>query len=884
MDYRRNILSVSLMVMAAALFGAPAVRAQDGAADDKGVDSGNYNIQQSVEFGYRANWVNGNDDTYDTFVNLGPGVRLFDYTLDMRSLNHQGLLFDNLHFSNFGYGGDPNDVSRLHIDKNKWYDFNVLFRRDKNFWDYNLFVNPLNPATPNPVGSETTGCIVSGPTTAHPGIPAYCSNPAISENNSPHALDLVRRMQDYDLKLFPQSRVSFRLGFSHDRDQGPGFFTTDSGTVPDFPEMYSYTTNAYRAGVDFRILPRTTFSFDEFLTYFKQDNTVTANPVATPSQFPYQLLNGTPEDPGIVWSTQTPAEALPCATPFSTTTTTPFTVTPTCNGFLSYSQVGRPRNDMPTERFRFQSDYFDRFHMEGSAGYSTSDNEIPDFDEILNGWTSRTATRESTTAGPADAKRVSVDADWTGIYEVNDKFRIQDSFRYDNWRIPGFWATYETNLFGAAGAAGSGMLLPFSLFNQSSPTTATTFATLCPAAPYSQAGCPLHTSSSGADVTNELAYQFLGQNLKTNTFELLYDFTKRLNGRIGYEYTNRTIAQMSDTFDVGETYFPGGGGTAANYYLAARGDCALVSGVLPAGCTLNADGSITEGSPTNPVPEAGNDATRQLTTINEHLLVAGLDYRPIDSLKITSDFQFGYNDAAFTRIDPRQVQTYEVHATYTPKPWATIDGEVQIHENRDNVETVDNLEHDRTYSFTTMLMPNQRVTIDFGYSYWDVYTQSNICFNYSISYANPTPPPTTLPASTSPPGVATTPCTIPNASVGAAGLDALSTYASTDHFVHGGLMWKPTKRVTASVGYAGSFVRGSTIFLNPLAPSGTLDYNYQSPYGSIVIDVYKGFSYKVAWNYYGFNEKGNTNPFGLAAIPLQDFNGSTATFAFRYAF
>ena len=241
-------------------------------------------FQQSVEFGYRANEVNGNEDTYDTFVNLGPGVRLFDYTLDMRSLNHQGLFFDNLNFSNFGYGGDPNDVSRLHIDKNKWYDFHVLFRRDKNFWDYNLFANPLNPAAPNPVGSETTGCIVSGPTTAHPGLPGYCSNPAIAQNNSPHSLDLVRRMQDYDLTLLPQSRVRFRLGFSHDRDQGPGFFTTDSGTVPDFPENYSYTTNAYRAGVDFRILPRTTISYDQFLTYFKQDNVVTENPAATPGQ------------------------------------------------------------------------------------------------------------------------------------------------------------------------------------------------------------------------------------------------------------------------------------------------------------------------------------------------------------------------------------------------------------------------------------------------------------------------------------------------------------------------------------------------------------------------------------------------------------------------
>ena len=182
-----------------------------------------------------------------------------------------------------------------------------------------------------------------------------------------------------------------------------------------------------------------------------------------------------------------------------------------------------------------------------------------------------------------------MNADWSGVYAVTDKFRIQDSFRYDNWRIPGFWATAETNIFGGAGSGQVGLALPLSLFNQVSPATAATFAALCPAAPYSQAGCPLHTSSSGADVTNELAYQFLGQNLKSNTLELQYDFTKRLSGRIGYEYTNRSIAQMSDTFDTGETYFPGGGGTAANFYLAARGDCALVSGALPAGCTLNAD-------------------------------------------------------------------------------------------------------------------------------------------------------------------------------------------------------------------------------------------------------------------------------------------------------
>ncbi|MGA7380263.1 MAG: hypothetical protein WBX03_05385, partial [Terriglobales bacterium] len=56
--------------------------AQNGPGETKGLDAGNYNIQQSIEAGYRSTWINGNTDTYDTFVNLGDGLRLFDYTLD----------------------------------------------------------------------------------------------------------------------------------------------------------------------------------------------------------------------------------------------------------------------------------------------------------------------------------------------------------------------------------------------------------------------------------------------------------------------------------------------------------------------------------------------------------------------------------------------------------------------------------------------------------------------------------------------------------------------------------------------------------------------------------------------------------------------------------
>jgi hypothetical protein len=49
----------------------------------------------------------------------------------------------------------------------------------------------------------------------------------------------------------------------------------------------------------------------------------------------------------------------------------------------------------------------------------------------------------------------------------------------------------------------------------------------------------------------------------------------------------------------------------------------------------------------------------------------------------------------------------------------------------------------------------------------------------------------------------------------------------------------------------------------------------------------------MAWNYYGFDIAGSQFPAGLAlsasnasqpSLRLQNFNGSTATFSFRYAF
>ena len=113
-----------------------------------GENWGGYEVKQSAEFGGRISDFTGSQAMWDTFVNLGSGPRLLEYTLDMRSPNHTGKLFDDFSFTNFGYGGDPVDVSRLTFSKGKLYTFNSSFKRDQNIFDYSLFANPLNPSKP----------------------------------------------------------------------------------------------------------------------------------------------------------------------------------------------------------------------------------------------------------------------------------------------------------------------------------------------------------------------------------------------------------------------------------------------------------------------------------------------------------------------------------------------------------------------------------------------------------------------------------------------------------------------------------------------------------------------------------------------------------------
>jgi len=81
------------------------------------------------------------------------------------------------------------------------------------------------------------------------------------------------------------------------------------------------------------------------------------------------------------------------------------------------------------------------------------------------------------------------------------------------------------------------------------------------------------------------------------------------------------------------------------------------------------------------------------------------------------------------------------------------------------------------------------------------------------------------------------------------------------------------KRITASLGYSGTFTGCDTLFLNPRILGGTLAFNYQKTlYGSHNQSI-QGLSYKTTWNYYGYNLKTPVNMPGLQQS-VRDFNGS----------
>ena len=108
-------------------------------------------------------------------------MRVLSQSLEMRSVNPSKTpFFDTFSTSSFGYGGEPNDVSYLKLSKGRLYDFSGSFRRDRNYFDYNLMAELV----------------------AVNGDSGY-TGPGSASRDSLHIFNTVRRNTDALFTLFP---------------------------------------------------------------------------------------------------------------------------------------------------------------------------------------------------------------------------------------------------------------------------------------------------------------------------------------------------------------------------------------------------------------------------------------------------------------------------------------------------------------------------------------------------------------------------------------------------------------------------------------------------------------------------------------------------------
>jgi hypothetical protein len=454
-------------------------------AEPDGITRGGYQIHQSIELGYRTTDVTGSGDMYDTLLNLQTGPRILDQTLTMQSVDHQGLLFDNLYLNSVGWGGDPNNYLRLRADKNKWYNLQSSFRRDQYFSDYDLLANPLNPPPPPAPGGST------------PSIPIL---------DSPHLFDTTRRMSDVDLTLLPKSVVSFRLGYSHNNMTGPSYSSIHEGTEASLLQDWNTTMNSYRLGVDFRIAPRTVLSYDQFFDYYRGDTDYQLNPIDE------ALLPTTPASSVSLGLSIDTANKEPCAVPTgqSSLIVNGTLTNVTCSAYFSYSRNQRIRTSTPTDRISLRSNYFRWLELVGSYSYSSAVSSTP-LDESFSGLITRTNTLAFTGSGTAAANRISDVADLGAILHVTQHLRLIEKFYFWAYRIPQNGNLNE---------------LDYS----------------CAAPPCTLLSTPLTTPVA----TPTTIQSSFNQTWTRNQTELAWDISKKVGARIGYRYGDRDFNHFND--------------------------------------------------------------------------------------------------------------------------------------------------------------------------------------------------------------------------------------------------------------------------------------------------------------------------------------------------
>jgi hypothetical protein len=399
---------------------------------------GGYQVHSMVELGGRFAEKSGSNAMWATTINQSTGMRVIGQSLEMHSINPSKTpFFDTLSTSSVGYGGDPNDVSYLKLTKGRLYDFTGSFRRDRNYFDYNLLDNSL-----------------LGP------------NALVPEPDSLHLFNTVRRNTDTMLTLFPISVVHFRAGYNHGTHEGPTYSSVHGGGDVQVLQWFRHSNDTFTGGVDLNVAKRTTLSYDQFFVLYKGDSTfhlAGAN---------FHLADGTPVSLGV----DTLATATCGSGSRKTLEVVNGIVNPYCSGTIVQSQVAPTRTTFPTEQLRFSTHYWDRLAMNGRFTYSGGVSNANNFNETFTGLLARTFTRQEIDTGGlgngrlAHNKRDNVNADYGVEAELSKHFAVSDAISFWDFRNEGL-NTVNSQIWAGTAAAPPNFTTPVSSLT---PTTTST--------------------------------------------------------------------------------------------------------------------------------------------------------------------------------------------------------------------------------------------------------------------------------------------------------------------------------------------------------------------------------------------------------------------------
>jgi hypothetical protein len=641
--------------------------AQEAPAPAGEVQNG-FEIHNTADLGGHMVGLTGSGRMYDTLVNIQSGPRVLGQTYTMHALpGTKHPLLDSLTAFSSGFGGDPNNYAKMDFSKGKLYEFSGLFRRDRQYFDYNLLGSVNLPTVQVPYGMVSTG------------VPTAASLAWTQPTDSQVMFNTVRRMTDTNLTILPLSKVTFRVGYVQSIFQGPTLSPGRSiGKYDNILDEYvRNSTDDFLGAVDWKPVAHTKITYEEQIDHYKADSYFTLDPAT----FIAQEADGTPVSLGDYDAPSNPYTSAACNTGSmgsaytSSSTYTIFSapntpgglpiINPACDAVTSYFRSQPTRVIYPTEILRMQSTSIKNISLNGDFRYEVAKSNLPNYYENFNGLDGVAATapgvtpaypaqaiRSSTETGVAIAQRRVVALDYGMTWQATKKISLADQVNYSNVHQPG-----NTTL------AGSSLNAPSTTGNE----TINYAGSLA-------AGPPLSISGN----TIGLIYAYFGTRNLTNNATISWDASSRATLALTYRYQAKTVIQTSGT------------GPMENL-IGMDENGAILNAALRPTNQWDLNGSAEISYTDNSFTPLG---ARQLQHYRVHTL-----YRP----KPWATISGAYNDLE---------RHNNTNNTGTP----SADGPLQ------------HVDHSRIVSLGLVLAPNEHYGFDFNYSYSDVYTSTNICY------------------------------------------------------------------------------------------------------------------------------------------------------------